>query len=150
MTDGQRDWEIQLPEIATAYEVKVPLLGKAVDAAGGRHGDDDRRRPEILQEREAAARAESGEPEPAKATARAGAADQRGKGGARATTATRSRAEKRPARKPGDDKPPAAKASYLLTLARVKELYRTRQYELALVELAELDRQYPTTSTSCR
>ena len=25
MTDGQRDWEIQLPEIATAYEVKVPL-----------------------------------------------------------------------------------------------------------------------------
>ena len=50
---------------------------------------------------------------------------------------------KRPARKPGDDKPPSAKASYLLTLARVKELYRTRQYELALVEIGELDRQYP-------
>ena len=28
MTDGQRDSEIQLPEIATAYEVKVPLTGK--------------------------------------------------------------------------------------------------------------------------
>ena len=28
MTDGVRDWEIQLPEIATAYEVKVPLSGK--------------------------------------------------------------------------------------------------------------------------
>src|SRR5690242_16476090 len=28
MTDGQRDWEIQLPEIATAYEVRVPLAGK--------------------------------------------------------------------------------------------------------------------------
>jgi Flp pilus assembly protein TadD len=52
-------------------------------------------------------------------------------------------AEKRGARKSKDDRPPAAKASYLLTLARVKELYRTRQYELALVELAELDRQYP-------
>ena len=52
-------------------------------------------------------------------------------------------AEKRGARKSKDDKPPAAKASYLMTLARVKELYRTRQYELALVELAELDRQYP-------
>ena len=50
--------------------------------------------------------------------------------------------EKR-SRKPGDDKPPSAKASYLLTLARVKELYRTRQYELALVEIGELDRQYP-------
>src|SRR5215471_19707303 len=28
MTDGTRDWEIQLPEIATAYEVSVPLQGK--------------------------------------------------------------------------------------------------------------------------
>ena len=39
--------------------------------------------------------------------------------------------------------PPAAKASYLLTLARVKELYRTRHYELGLVELVELEKQYP-------
>ena len=64
MTDGQRDWEIQLPEIATAYEVKVPLSGKpasrlAVDMATMTAADR-----EILQEREAAARAESGEPEP--------------------------------------------------------------------------------------
>ena len=52
-------------------------------------------------------------------------------------------------RKPGDDKPPSAKASYLLTLARVKDLYRSRQYELALVELAELEGNTRTTSTSC-
>ena len=39
--------------------------------------------------------------------------------------------------------PPAAKASYLLTLARVKDLYRTRHYELGLVELVDLERQYP-------
>ena len=61
MTDGQRDWEIQLPEIATAYEVKVPLSGKpsprlAVDSATMTAADR-----EILQDREAAARAESGE-----------------------------------------------------------------------------------------
>ena len=48
-----------------------------------------------------------------------------------------------PASAPGADKPPAAKASYLLTLARVKDMYRARQYELALVELVELERQYP-------
>ena len=48
-----------------------------------------------------------------------------------------------PAGAPGADKPPAAKASYLLTLARVKDMYRARQYELALVELVELERQYP-------
>jgi tetratricopeptide (TPR) repeat protein len=39
--------------------------------------------------------------------------------------------------------PPAAKASYLLTLARVKDLYRTRHYELGLVELVDLEKQYP-------
>src|SRR6185436_3556792 len=66
MTDGLRDWEIQLPEIATAYEVKVPLTGKpasrlAVDMATMTAADR-----EIVQEREAAARAESGEPEPSK------------------------------------------------------------------------------------
>jgi tetratricopeptide (TPR) repeat protein len=142
MTDGQRDWEIQLPEIATAYEVKVPLSGKpssrlAVDMATMTAADR-----EILQEREAAARAESGEPEPP-AKDEGGLKQAGGKRSAAAREDGDAKPEKRAARKPGDDKPPSAKASYLLTLARVKDLYRTRQYELALVELAELDRQYP-------
>ena len=33
--------------------------------------------------------------------------------------------------------------SYLTTLAKVRALYKRRQYELALVELVALDRQYP-------
>jgi len=145
MTDGQRDWEIQLPEIATAYEVKVPLSGKpsprlAVDSATMTAADR-----EILQDREAAARAESGELDP---PPRAAEGEGLRPAGGRQRPAGRDDsdakpAEKRPPRKPGDDKPPSAKASYLLTLARVKDLYRSRQYELALVELAELDRQYP-------
>ena len=70
MTDGQRDWEIQLPEIATAYEVKVPLSGKpasrlAVDMATMTAADR-----EILQDREAAARAPSRATSSARATAR--------------------------------------------------------------------------------
>ena len=145
MTDGQRDWEIQLPEIATAYEVKVPLSGKpsprlAVDSATMTAADR-----EILQDREAAARAESGELDPpARAPEGEGLrpAGGRQRGAGRDDSDARP-ADKRPTRKPGDDKPPSAKASYLLTLARVKELYRTRQYELALVEIGELDRQYP-------
>jgi tetratricopeptide (TPR) repeat protein len=145
MTDGQRDWEIQLPEIATAYEVKVPLSGKpatrlAVDMATMTAADR-----EILQQREAAARAEAGESEPSADDAPA----KPERGGKRAAalrddgSGEPQPSEKRAARKPGDNKPPSAKASYLLTLARVKELYRSKQYELALVELAELDRQYP-------
>src|SRR5881392_2059253 len=65
MTDGHNDWEWQLPETATAYQVAVPLTNKpstrmAVDMATLTAADR-----EILQEREAAARAEGGEPEPA-------------------------------------------------------------------------------------
>jgi len=143
MTDGQRDWEIQLPEIATAYEVKVPLSGKpstrlAIDMATMTAADR-----EIAQEREAAARAESGEPEPTKDDgAKPERGERGGKAGGRDDGDVKPAAEKR-ARKAKDDKPQSAKASYLLTLARVKDLYRSRQYELALVEIAELDRQYP-------
>ena len=93
MTDGQRDWEIQLPEIATAYEVKVPLSGKpasrlAVDMATMTAADR-----EILQEREAAARAESGEPRAAPAKDDVGRSRRAASGRRRATTATRSRAK---------------------------------------------------------
>jgi Flp pilus assembly protein TadD len=50
---------------------------------------------------------------------------------------------KKAAPKPVPGQPAAAKPSYLLTLERVKELYRTRHYELGLVELVELEKQYP-------
>jgi Flp pilus assembly protein TadD len=140
MTDGQRDWEIQLPEIATAYEVKVPLSGKpstrlAVDMATMTAADR-----EILQEREAAARAEADDTQAPSEDGQMKRASAREEGDAAKDAKP---AKKSAARKPGDDKPPSAKASYLLTLARVKDLYRSKQYELALVELAELDRQYP-------
>ncbi|HXU63034.1 MAG TPA: hypothetical protein VN962_15105 [Polyangia bacterium] len=136
MTDGQRDWELQLPEIATAYEVKVPLTGApgagmAVGMASMTAADR-----EILAQSEAAHRAED-----------ADAADKNdddseeaapGKAGKDAKDA-----KKKPAAKPGAAQPPAGKASYLLTLEHVKELYRTRHYELGLVELVELEKQYP-------
>jgi tetratricopeptide (TPR) repeat protein len=154
MTDGQRDWEIQLPEIATAYEVKVPMSGKVTgmraDLASMTAADR-----EILAEREASARAEQladgdakdgreGGSKKAGARGKRGADDDDDDSGKDAKAAKPDRrARVTPASAPGADKPPAAKASYLLTLARVKDMYRNRQYELALVELVELERQYP-------
>jgi len=143
MTDGKNDWEVQLPEIGSSYEVKVPISGKAaprlaVDSATLTAADR-----EILQEREALARAESGDLDPPRAAEGDGLKQAGGRQRAARGDDGEPRPDKRPVRKPGDDKPPAAKASYLLTLAKVKELYRTRQYELALVEIGELDRQYP-------
>jgi tetratricopeptide (TPR) repeat protein len=140
MTDGQRDWEIQLPEIATAYEVQVPLTGKpasplAIDMATMTAADR-----EILADNQAAQRAQGGAADDAAEDSdgtRNGRATPRKppKGGGRAAGP-----EKADAR---EITPPSGQASYLLTLARVKDLYRTRHYELGLVELVELEKQYP-------
>lgn len=135
MTDGQRDWELQLPEIATAYEVRVPLTG--APGAGMAVGMPNMTAAdrEIMAQSEAARRAEDADA--------ADKTDEDGGDGAPAKDAKD--AKKKPAAKPGaaSSAPPAGKASYLLTLEHVKELYRTRHYELGLVELVELEKQYP-------
>ena len=141
MTDGIRDWEIQLPEIATAYEVKVPLSGKpaaplSIDMAAATAADR-----EIMAENQAAAeRAKTDAPGPDDAVDE-GATHPSD----RDATGNPARKIARPSDKvPGAaGTPPVAKASYLLTLARVKDLYRTRHYELGLVELVDLEKQYP-------
>lgn len=48
--------------------------------------------------------------------------------------------EKTPTTAPGEE--PKAR-SYLGTLAKIGELYKRRQYEIALIELTALDREYP-------
>jgi hypothetical protein len=137
MTDGVRDWEIQLPEIATAYEVKVPLSGKpaapmSIDMATATAAD----REIMAENRAAAERAKTDSP---------GSDDAVDEGGTRPSDRDASRKAARSSDKAASaaGAPPAAKASYLLTLARVKDLYRTRHYELGLVELVDLEKQYP-------
>ncbi|MFL5304951.1 MAG: tetratricopeptide repeat protein [Polyangia bacterium] len=134
MTDGQRDWEIQLPEIATAYEVRVPLTGAptsplAVDMATMTSADR-----EILEQNEASRRAPDDDDKNADNDDDKKRGDKNGD----------KKGDKKSAVKPrAGQTPPAARPSYLLTLERVKELYRTRHYELGLVELVELEKQYP-------
>jgi tetratricopeptide (TPR) repeat protein len=142
MTDGDQDWEFQLPEIATAYEVRIPLRGKAgqnggipVDQATLTAADK-----EIVGQREVDARLRAEEPPRGD-----NGADGTGEGGEPGEGV-------RPAGlRTGRPNPGAAPAgptatprsSYLLTLAKVKDLYRSRNYEIALVELVALEREYP-------
>jgi tetratricopeptide (TPR) repeat protein len=107
MSDGTRDWEVEFPDVAVAYEVRIPLRG--APAPGGAPDDQvpthmtaaDR---EMMEERAVNAQA-------------AGA-------------------------KSADKKDPKKK-SYLGGIARVRELYRTRNYELALIDVVDLEREYP-------
>ncbi len=158
MTDGQRDWEIQLPEIATAYEVKVPLTGKpasplAIDMATMTAADR-----EILADNQATQRAKGdaagADPDDAAQDGDKGETGDRkegdGKHGGRNGRAADRKNGKGESRAAGQENPAGAaprpasgQPSYLLTLARVKDLYRTRHYELGLVELVELEKEYP-------
>jgi len=130
MTDGNQDWELQLPEIATAYEVTIPLRGKPGGALGADQAPVTAADKEIISQRDAD---ENARADDATEGARDALDEQ---GGPRPP---------RPMRPAAAGAAPAAspRASYLLTLAKVKELYRTRNYEVALVELVNLEREYP-------
>ena len=147
VTDGDKDWTFTIPEIATAYEVRIPLRGGENTPAGGIPVDQPMLTAadkEIVGQREVDARVRAEEPP------RAGAeAAQEGDGAGEGEGASEV-APRRPRGRAGASKGTPAvastatpKASYLLTLAKVKDLYRTRNYEIALVELVALEKQYP-------
>ncbi len=139
MTDGQRDWEIQLPEIATAYEVKVPLTGAPASPLGIDMATMTSADREILEQNESSRRAsdddaKNGDDDDEKAEKRSKSGNSAGDKAGDKKGAAKTR---------GGQTPSGPRPSYLLTLERVKELYRTRHYELGLVELVELEKQYP-------
>jgi len=146
MTDGDQDWEFQLPEIATAYEVRIPLRGKAgqngipVDQATLTAADK-----EIVGQREVDARLRAEEPPPGDQGDNYLAPDGMGPNG-EGTEGARPAGLRTGRPNPGGAPAgPAAtpRSSYLLTLAKVKDLYRSRNYEIALVELVALEHEYP-------
>jgi hypothetical protein len=153
VTDGDRDWELSIPEIATAYEVRVPLRGGKGDVGGGIGVEQPlitAADKEIVGQREIDARVRAEEPRADPATAAAGREGD-GDGDASGGDAGGGGTSPKPARPrapaPGattmTGAAAAPRASYLLTLAKVKDLYRTRNYEIALVELVALEHQYP-------
>jgi len=142
MTDGDQDWEFQLPEIATAYEVRIPLRGGKAPQGGGIAVDQatlTAADKEIVGQREVDARVRAEAP-PSGDTDGAPEAGGEVRDGVR-PAGLRNGGGRSPA--PSDGTAPTPRASYLLTLAKVKDLYRSRNYEIALVELVALEREYP-------
>jgi hypothetical protein len=139
MTDGDQDWEFQLPEIATAYEVRVPLRGKPGMGLGVDQATLTAADKEIVGQREIDERARGDEADGN--GSEGGAVADGGGDGLAEPRARKTRLRPATASMPGGAATP--KSSYLLTLAKVKDLYRTRNYEIALVELVALEREYP-------
>ncbi len=114
MSDGRRTWQIEIPAYdATGAFQAVIPLDLASTAA-----------PPVAPPTEADREVKASTP-PAPETA---GGPLTGSGPAEAPGAA-------PRATPG--------RSYLATLARVNELFRRRQYELALIDLVALDREYP-------
>jgi hypothetical protein len=120
MTDGQREWEVEFPDAASGTEVRVPLKGggRQIKLSGEKSGLTAADR-EMEAERTARAR-ERDPDDPIYHLVDV------------------------PTRKDGPKlKPPKPKQSYLVGVAQIRELYDSRNYEIALVHLVELEREYP-------
>jgi tetratricopeptide (TPR) repeat protein len=110
LAEHNRVWELELPESAGGYEMRIPLDGPlesptAADAELLATAPEMESKPPAVSKPDGAAKA------PAAASAGAGS---------------------KPVRK-----------SYLGTLAKVREMYASRRYELALVELVDLEASHP-------
>jgi tetratricopeptide (TPR) repeat protein len=113
LAEHNRVWELELPESAGGYEMRIPLAGPLESPTAA--------------DAELLAGAADPEANPAAGAKPDGVA--KGPAAASAGAATK-----------------GLRKSYLATLAKVREMYASRRYELALVELVDLEASHPKDS----
>ncbi|WNG20972.1 tetratricopeptide repeat protein [Cystobacter fuscus] len=114
MAENGRVWEMELPEGSGGYEVRLPLAG------GGPVEMLTSADEEMLAESVLSLKQD------------------------KAASAPKGEQPKAPGNAPVVDANRAARTrSYLGGVARVKEMYASRKYELALIELVALEKEYP-------
>jgi tetratricopeptide (TPR) repeat protein len=122
MTDGQREWQVEFPDAVYGSEVRVPL------SPGGRVATRAERIGLTAADRELQS---ARDPDPVPEAPRAGAA---------APPASSRSAPEKSGKSGKSDK---SKASYLLSIARIRDLFDARNFEVALVQLVDLEHDYP-------
>ena len=145
MSDGQRDWEVEFPETASGYEMRIPLKGAGASA------DDDKQRALLPAsdglteaDKELLARLRRENPDIERDGVYAGGENVLDEGlpepGAELDEEGNPVVQ-RPER--AEDAPSPTRPSYLLGIEEVKRLFRGGNYELALIKLRELENAYP-------
>ena len=130
MSDGKRDWEVEFPEVATGYEVRIPLGTDEVKKMR-------RDRPEMEREGVFVDGKNINDPDGknAQGGARPGAElDKDGNPIAPAGPAGLGL---------GEEQPAPSRPSYLLSVEEIQKLYRSGNYELAMVRMGQLEKAYP-------
>lgn len=130
MSDGRRDWEVEFPETAGGYEMRIPLEttsgngdGRTVEWEGAQLTDADK---ELLRElrRQTPGMEREGIYADGKNVLDAAAG--------------------KPAAAPAGEADAApTRPSYLLGVETVNKLFKTGNFELAMVRLVNLERAYP-------
>lgn len=131
MSDGYRDWEVEFPEVARGYEVRIPLGDEHREVRSAhqaltpadrelidhlRRTDPDFERPGIYVDDEHIVDA------------------QARREGAEIDDEPRSRTESEPA---------PTRPSYLRGIEQVQRLFEAGQYEAAMIHLSDLEEAYP-------
>ena len=150
MSDGERDWEVEFPEVATGYEMRIPLKpGEARDGLIWESEDLTEADKELLRqmrrenpgmEREGVYVDGSNINDP-EGTNEAGGLEP----GAELDE------EGRTVRNPGglapqgsgEDDPAPTRPSYLLGIEEVQRLFKSQNFELAMVRITQLEQAYP-------
>lgn len=129
MSDGRRTWQIEIPmgQGSPNFQAAIPLdLGDAsLEAPSTTATEADREIDETRKSHKSPAHVQGGSAPPSLSTQPASGAQ--GTAGAQDAQAQSAQ----------------PKRSYLATLARVSDLFRRRQYEIALMDVVALDREYP-------
>lgn len=154
MSDGKRDWEVEFPEVATGYELRIPLQ----EGGAGKAGEDvvvgadeltaaDKQLLEALRKRNVNMEREgiytNGQNE-------ADPKDRNQLGNLDPGAELDDQGNDKPNTNKGvdpwagkEDKQAPSRRSYFLGLEKVKQLYRAGKYELAIVFLKKLEQDYP-------
>lgn len=133
MSDGNLDWEVELPEVATGYELRIPFKNKnqrnlLLEKDGLTSADKDllsalrRSNPDMEEE---------------------GVFDEKGRS---LTDPKGTQRQSKTAKKNPSQSAPS-RESYLLGLEKARQLFKNKKYELALIKLKQLDEQYPNDVT---
>jgi len=144
MSDGKRDWEVEFPETASGYEVRIPLDAKgnpnALNWESENLTDADRkiieeqRRTNPGMEREGVFVGGRNLNDRASASEPGAELDESGRD-ARDVGPLSTRI--------AEDSAAPGRPSYLLGIDEVQKLFQAGKYELAMVRLTELERAYP-------
>ena len=138
LAEHNRLWELELPESAGGYEMRIPLDGP-LDAPTAADSEllASAREADGAASRDDRAAVDAGGKAKAKNVEAATASISRGEAAAASPTVAGSAAA------PAEAIAKPRRKSYLGTLAKVREMYASRKYEMALVELVDLEPSYP-------